>query len=619
MAMMLSLNEKTKARTPSLYTQAQSFDWKSSFEPESLKFHTWMSTPYNEERQGLCHQASHGNLEKLVMSTRNFTAHLGLNLEWGSTPSFEWLLFDNDFAGTYGSFATHCIDVRDNEPSYVGKCLADLEWPMWWASKQWWEWGRMEENQAWDLLNKIRTLSRQYKAQGQSVKRIRELDAVPPQSMGEYRAQIDSLEAELMAQLQVLQTEPITAAMRIRVHDALMLKAGSRGGRTVDLHRIHLAVSHASQVGDGSAETWLQTIKKIPGNAYLARNKHSQWELLVVETKHHMVYTSAADLDSLLQLYSLCFPFLDYGDFLFTPGVHGARVSKAAVTLQFEDATIFGNYFAAVTKRTLGVALRPYDLRRMHAVTLRENRSSKEVKQSFAALMGTGVDKFEQNYDNGTALSKSKLAAEVQRHQFNPIFKLKLQNRVMPIIRAGLEVGLARLIRQEPNGYELFAIFDGNDYVELSSRFVYTASAHDFPMGLLSIQPDTRRQIWRQAETSRASAQRTFEDMGIGVQFCVESVVNAPPLVKKGDMVYVRTQCSLAEVLDDESDGNFSVNLAVEVSEMQTTSMEAYFRFEAQTKPIVVSRTSVSFPIDVSFNSSQGFFCVRKSMNLSSV
>ena len=69
---------------------------------------------------------------------KNVLAHLAMHHAWGEHASFEWLHYFDHFGEIYESFADHLKNERANDEGYIGKCLSDLEWPVWWASLQTW-------------------------------------------------------------------------------------------------------------------------------------------------------------------------------------------------------------------------------------------------------------------------------------------------------------------------------------------------------------------------------------------------------------------------------------------------------------------------------------------------
>ena len=56
-------------------------------------------------------------------------------------------------------------------------------------------------------------------------------------------------------------------------------------------------------------------------------NFSDPWQLFVLSSKGHFVEHPLDGMDTLFDTFMLCFPDINYGEYLFTPRMHGARNS----------------------------------------------------------------------------------------------------------------------------------------------------------------------------------------------------------------------------------------------------------------------------------------------------
>ena len=314
--------------------------------------------------------------------------------------------------------------------------------------------------------------------------------------------------------------------------------------------------------------------------------------------------------------------------------MHGTRYTKAVVKDYFGCSARFIEYFEIVTKKHAGVELRPKRLRRGNAEQLQEMNATPEVRQSFSALMGTGIKNLEGAYDQRSALAKGFLAAEVQRRQFCPLFNPEQQTVVMPaLIGTDVLTALARLIRQDATG-QLFALFQPSEElengIELTDMFVHVPAeqAELLIPGRLITHAETSHQIWRSKEASIRASEATFALNEINPhEFAVKSRLTDVPELAPKDIVYVAATCAIAEVKSiNAADGSITLAMATELHDVPSGnrhSMQTYYRFTHNAPVISVSQEAASVellhPLDLAFAPASGHFILRKSSNLVTV
>ena len=620
---MLSIT-KTKRRLPSLYTlHGEDLDW-SVYQTQTKEFQEWMTTIFNPDRDGVAHQLEGGNLSKIDFATSSCLIHLAVEHHWKGPLSYEWLLEHEFFDDIYTTYAQHLHEHRANSFRYIGKQLGDLQHSLAWASKKEWEWGMMPPETAGLIMHKLDALKRQYYSEGAKGSQVRKALSPPKKEcdLQTYVTKVNQLVSDCLKRLCNKWSEELTQDEKAEVVECTMLKLAARGGRGVDLHSVWLALDQ---------EWVLQWLCDHPNSAEtkLLIRRESTWEL-VVYSKGHLVHEALTDATPILDLFWRCFPHLVYGDRLFTPTFHGARWSKANVQECFETTAKFDEMFEAVCQRRVGVRIRPYALRRYNATHLHAiEGASDEVRRSHCSLMGTGLGNLETTYDTRSDVEKGFLASIVQRFQFDPRFDTKVHNRILPALgtQGGLVISVARLVRQNQQGSELFAIFQEvdteNGFLELSDRMVQTNQAQGFPLAKLVCDPLSSRQRWRARDAAIQAAEDMLNKCQINRhEFAVESMLAGPLVPQPKDMVYVPAQCTIAEVIEvltnsNEAHWQLEVRTATELE--ASNSMESTYRFlhNAQVQHVRVSQ--VIFPIDLSFNAKNGNFLLRKSMSMQTI
>ena len=618
--MLSAANKIAKTiRKPSLYTLGgRDLDW-SLYETQTAEFRAFMSMPFNPDREALAHQLDkNGNIHKVEFATSSCLIHLATHGGWQGPLTYEWLLEYAHFDEIYTSYAEYCRHERANDLTYISKQLSDLQHALYWASIREWSWGVLPEDKAARIMAKLNTLKRQYASEGAKASKPRK--ALKPAEEGLDLGTCVQRANEFMADcVHRLGSKPygdLTDEDKTDVVECVMLKLATRGGRGVDLSAIWLALDN-----DWVFE-WLRDNEIRAANMLFKRG--DAWELCLY-SKRHFIHEALNDMTEILDLFHRCFPWLAFGDDLFTPTFHGVRFTKAHVQEYFPSTTKFDDVFESVCLQHLGARIRPYALRRYNATNLQRIDASKEVKRSHCALMGTGMANMEDTYNARSDLEKSFLASTVQRFQFDPRFDRTVHNRLLPTLgtEGGIQISVARLIRQD-QGTELFALFTEveNDCFELSSRMMLTDEAQGFPSARLVPDALNHRQRWRARHASVTGMEHMLEQESISrYEFAVENSLSTPPLLQPKDMVYIPAKCSLAEVLEVVPGAATTINIKVRIAtELEANnSMQATYRFAHDAPVQQMLASEVTFPIDLSFDRKVGNFVLRKSMAMESI
>jgi len=616
-----------KPRLDSLHKiHGEHLDW-TLYDDQWSKFHDYMTKPFNPDRDGVAYKPEGGNLNKVDFATRSCLINLAVNHGWEGPLSFEWFLEaadDQHFDAVYTSYAEYLHSDRDNKLGYIGKQLGDLQHALLWSSKQRWSWGYMSADDTNHIMSKIQALRLQYSAAGSKRSKL-ERTSKPVEDgldLATCVRRTNELMDELLERVGDKPFTDITDEDKVAVVECTMLKLATRGGRGVDLHAVWLAFDH-----DWTLQ-WLEDHNTGTDDHKFLLRREDNWELIIY-SKGHWINDSLEDATPLLDLYCKCFPHLKYGDVLFNPTFHGVRPSKAEVRDHFPIATKFDEVFQTVAHRRWGVPIRPYALRRYNCTNLhRAHEASDEVRRSHCALMGTGLPNIDGGaYDDRSDLEKSFLASMVQRFQFDPLYNPTVHNRILPALgtRGGVEMSVARLVRQEHGGTELFALFTEVDggYFELSDRLVRTNMAQGFPSAKLVSDASSHRQRWRARDAAIRAAEGVLTSEHINRhQLAVESMVqpSGAPLQPK-DMVYVSKHCAIGEVIDiDASASILKVRVATELMDAsRVNSMETFYRFMPNSTVEHMDQSEVMFPIDLTFDGKKGDFILRKSLAMDTV
>jgi hypothetical protein len=260
----------------------------------------------------------------------------------------------------------------------------------------------------------------------------------------------------------------------------------------------------------------------------------------------------------------------------------------------------------------------------MNATHMQDIGSSQEVQESHAALVGTSVRHLKDTYSQRPLIETSHLASEVQRHQSNPLFDATQHNVVVPVItKFGNEPSVVRLVRRTLEG-DLCAVFiHEHGHVELSQQLIHVGAEwrDELPRAQLMMDDSAYLQVWRSSHESARAANVTFEALAMNThKFAFESMVHQSPELMPKDMVYVMHECALAEVKATSGDNEVEVSLATELLDAPGRSTsKTFFRFERSAKAIVVARSAVRFPIDVTFNKKEGVFQVIKCHGMNTI
>lgn len=453
-----SAASRNKKRLPSLVdVHGDDLNW-ARYDAHNAKFVEWMTSPINADRTCGHYDPDGGGLKKVQFAVSSVLTHLAVRHDWGSTPSFDWLLHPKEFDTIFTSYAEYLSDERENDGKYIAKQLSELRHAVEWGGTHKWRWGYLYTHFKDEIISKLTTLQSQYYQQGSKRKQTHtEVEAACGSrdqevvTLETYYKHVATVEADLLELFANAEASAISDAAKLKIAECLMLKLVRRGGRTVDLHQLRLSASEATAGAWISAdEQWDDKLTFVVGGG------DAPWELLLLSSKKHFIASSLDDTAALLELYVKCFPRVQYEEsFMFTPTMHGVRHSRSPNQHSFPTAAKFADYFEGLTRSEFCIekGIRPYEMRRLQAKNLQRNNATKEVRDSHASLLGTSVANLEGAYDRRSAHEQSFLATQVQTYQFHPAFSPTEQNKVAPALLpngTGVSLGftLARLIRE---------------------------------------------------------------------------------------------------------------------------------------------------------------------------
>ena len=617
-----------KTRMPSLRAaHGDGRDW-SQYEVEWLKFKEWIQRRINIERPG-AHYESAEAIRKLNHTIQEVLVHQSLNHQDDDDAlTMEWLL--GDFDDVFESYASYC-ESRPVEFSTISKQLTDLKNPLVWATKQnWYGAGVIADAEANALIAKLDKLHSQYSmASRMERKRQSEVDGEPDAkiTLQQFHEVIDALEDDLHERLAGVDFADISREDKLEVAECLLMKLSMRGNRGVDLMRIYIGQS------EETIKEWVRIGDAEPSDVILVAKP--SWRLIVYSSKKHYLHHELNDEAELLDLFAQCFPeeiASDTGKLLFTPAMHGTRDNRSTTQDHFKDSTRFLEYFAIVTKKHMGVGIRPKKLRCGNAQQLQAMNATPEVRQSFSALMGTGVKNLENAYDRRSALEKGFLASEVQRWQFCPLYDPSQQTFAMPaLVGSNVSIALARLIRHYPSRAHHFALFqpcnddEGKQFLELTDIRVRVpaASAELLVPAQIIAHAETGLQLWRSEHATVRASTKKFEALGQNThEFAVNTRLTDPWELQAKDIVYIHAMSAIAEVKSVDENG-LTLAVATELHDLPSNDKMTHYRFTHDPASISYdweeAAIELEFPLDLTFNASAGHFTLRKSSGLSTV
>ena len=388
-------------RVPTLVeVHGKDLNW-SLYEDQTGRFKAWLSKPFNPERSSNAVQSAEA-IRKVEFAVQNALVHASTRCDWGPNLSYEWFLSKPHFDEIFTAYGQYAREERGNACTNVAKQLGELKHAVQWASCQKWSWGSCKKKVSHAILNKLSILQSQYTNAGTvEVNRKREANRLLLSNddngvtLQAYTEHVDQMESKLFAKFGELEhPEEASEASdddKLAVAECLLLKLLSRGGRGIDLHKVLLM----SRGDYDTVDSWIRDVNEsqtilVGGDEW--PNYLWQWQLFVLSSKGHFVEHPLDGMETLLDTFMLCFPDINYGEYLFTPRMHGARNSTRSTEKDsFTDSGKFGDYVAIVTAREFGISLRPYDIRRMVSTHLKRGKSTEEVQQSHAVLMGTSV------------------------------------------------------------------------------------------------------------------------------------------------------------------------------------------------------------------------------------
>ena len=396
-----TLGVAASRRVPTLVeVHGKDMNW-SLYEEQTGRFKAWLSKPFNSERASNAVQSTEA-IRKVEFAVQNALLHASTRCDWGPKISYEWFLSRSHFDEIFTAYAQYAREERGNACTNVAKQLSELKHAVQWASCQKWKWGVCNEEVSHDILKKLSTLQSQYSNAGTvEVNRKREASRLSRSNddngitLQAYSEHVNQLESKLSTKFNELE-HPCEASEasdedKLAVADCLLLKLLSRGGRGIDLHQVLLM----SRNDYGTLDSRIRDVNEsqtilVGGDQW--PNFSDPWQLFVLSSKGHFVEHPLDGMDTLFDTFMLCFPDINYGEYLFTPRMHGARNSTRSTEKDsFTDSGKFSDYVGIVTAREFGIPLRPYDIRRMVSTHLKRGKATEEVEQSHAVLMGTSV------------------------------------------------------------------------------------------------------------------------------------------------------------------------------------------------------------------------------------
>ena len=442
----------------------------------------------------------------------------------------------------------------------------------------------------------------------------------------------------------------------------LAMESVAYGGRANDTHRLIWAGDDKEWVREmGNDGVWqendsllLRTIGGSPKYTIMTPNAKNHFVLKALHSHTHLI-------DRVLE----CFSEIERGSLIFRPDCWGRRVTKVPKgPLQvmhnrfFMTSLRFAEYIKIVSKAAVGTELRPYTIRRMLTTDSARKTTSMQLRESEASMLGTSVRTMHKNYDRRTELEKSSLAVQRVDYQFDLRLDDTKQTSVLPfkvevptpsgMIETRIHARPARFVRQQLNGSKVYAVFEqiqaptgSHPTLEMGSTLYCVGDEVAEALPIADLIPDevTGRQLWRHANRVAQKAMVTFDDIGwqgeehgrcphkgldeAWVDTAIAACIGLGVPVA-GDFVYAFGAASAStfafglalveEVLDNNT---MQVAFLEEARDLPKTNMRSFYRFYAQVQGTqIIQMEDAKWPLDLAYNSSEGHFVLRKSMNL---
>jgi len=571
---------------------------------------------------------NHHKVKSAVIVLLERLAHAG----WGEAPSMAWMCDLDNFDAVYRDHSKHLKEGRSNNESTRAQSLRNLKRPLEWAVTQAWldenwtdhieDWWSLSEQDRTQVTTLLGNLCKHVSTKGRKEYKCRReagLD-VPQLEQAELHDRVEALKKG------VLERRPDTVAQKLEVCEATIAAMVDRGPRGIELYKLCFVTSEAEAAYIAKEELYSQ------GGACLIRHDHGtfrSYEVYAPSVKKH-VNRCATNHDALIDLFLECVPPLKVGELMFTPTMHGLRECRANNKYQFDSAT-WSDYIQGMTKRRLGVALRPNAFRQIRSTHV-TRFASPEVLASTAASMATSTRRLRDTYAQHPVHARTWLSTQVAKFEFDPRFGGRASTITVPVAREVSAVHSAtsaflpaRLVRLE-GVCAVYALFD----VPMSGIAMLTGKTYrldremrdlvDRTASRMVLDPTSASQLWRNGGFATAQAEAIFAEAGVNTRDWVGgAVVTGDVGIHVGDIVYSHEHAAIAEVK-----ATHGVTLQLSIA-METTicgdthAKQAHYRFEHDTQLATVGLETIVFPIDLSFDGAAGVFIHRLSANLQTI
>lgn len=608
-----------------------SLDW-TTFEGEwdiFLKFATDDENPRRAwDAWSKSDTGNHLKVRKTLVILLERLASIG----WGSIPSMSWMCDLESFDIVFCDHSKHLKDTRTNNDNTRAQQLRNIKRPLEWAVEETWldvdalpyyieDWWTMAKEDRIELVALFGNVCKQASTKGR-------LEYKQRREGGLGALELD--QSELHERVEALEKEALihgadTTEKKLTICEASAVSLLPRAPRGVELYKLVYATSEAEAANMVKEDL----LPGEGGGAILIRHDHGSYrtfEIYAPDVKKH-VNRCATNHDALLDLFFESVP-LRVGEFVFTPNMHGLRDCKAKNLYQFDSST-WSDYIKGMTKRRLGVPLRPNDLRRIRS-THATRFASEEVLASTAASMATSTRRMFDTYSQTPMHARTWLSTQVNKFEFDHRFGGRSTTVTVPTVREVVHSTTpsfvpARLVRIEgPHSvYALFAVLASGD-VQLTGKLYrldqQMRDIADRTRSSLILDPTSASQRWRNGGYAAAKAGSMFAEATVDTQdWAARATITGDAGIQVGDMVYSHDHSAIAEVKATQG-CTVQLLVATETSIIgDTHSKQAQYRFEFDAEVAVVNVDTIVFPIDLSFDGATGVFVHRLSANLETV
>lgn len=625
----------------------QDLDWSLFDNKQWPKLLHWLTSKRQMVRSRKRYRPDAGGVDKVKSSVEDNLTRLAVDHYHLKEPDLAW--FGNsaydlaDLKVVFEGFAEYMQDMRNNEDDYIAKRLRDLKPAFEWSMSQLWYWDReyqehwrVPEAEASTASSYVNNLCVQLNHEGEkAIKRRKELRSMlePELKLKAYQIKLASHHLKVVAAAkEELVDGDVCNETAVEVLELFVLEMLGYGGRTFEGHRLMWA-------GDADCAMNLLAEGNLTENdALLVRQSEvstPKFAIMVLDAKEHFVCKPLHRQCTLIDLVHECFG-MEIGQFYFSPDCHGKRPTKVKDVVKkrfFQTNLRFSEYVRIVSKRIIGIHMRPYGIRRMLATDLENSNASLEVRKSTACLMGTSDGTLRTNYEETTFLQRAALGQQRLDYQFDSRFDPKRNTYLMPLMvsmptssggkQTKLHCRPARVVR-EVEGQKLMGLFQSIDEagtpskvaLELGPVLYLVDSSTDIGKPIQNcLADDQGTQIWRYAEQHANDALKSFEHLGMTIawtQTILLDPVKGEIAPMAGDFVFCYAEYAVALVKKVKANNKLEI---VTLEPHKRDASKALYRFHAHgTKDHQeVCIDSVIWPIDLVYDSSLGFFELRKS------